>query len=165
MLGRLTIWGVHGLPEIGAGDDLVALIAAAIDAQPDAEALLQDGDIVVVTSKIVSKAEGMQVPAEDRDKAIAADTVRVVAERLHPGGVTQIVETRQGLIMAAAGVDMSNVPDGIALRLPEDPDASARAVCEEILERTPVPVTAPPPTIAAANDGAPSPGAPVRLAA
>jgi len=88
-----------------------------------------DGDILVVTSKIVSKAEGMQVPVADREKAIAEDTVRVVAERVHPGGVTQIVETRHGLIMAAAGIDTSNVPDGLALRLPEDPDRSARALC------------------------------------
>ena len=69
----------------------------------DADAALLDGDILVITSKIVSKAEGRQVPVADREKAIAEDTVRVVAERVHPGGVTQIVETRHGLIMAAAG--------------------------------------------------------------
>ena len=128
---RYTVWGVTGLPEIGAGDDLIGLIADAIATQAaeDQDAALQDGDILVVTSKIVSKAEGMQVPVADREKAIAADTVRIVAERVHPGGVTQIVETRHGLIMAAAGIDTSNVPDGVALRLPEDPDASARALC------------------------------------
>lgn len=125
---RYTVWGIPGLPEIGAGDDLVALIADAIDASvdQDADAALQDGDILVITSKIVSKAEGMQVPVADRERAIALDTVRIVAERVHPGGVTQIVETRHGLIMAAAGIDTSNVPDGLALRLPEDPDRSAR---------------------------------------
>ena len=128
---RYTVWGVTGLPEIGAGDDLIGLIADAIATQEaeSRDAALQDGDILVVTSKIVSKAEGMQVPVADREKAIAADTVRIVAERVHPGGVTQIVETRHGLIMAAAGIDTSNVPDGVALRLPEDPDSSARALC------------------------------------
>ena len=128
---RFTVWGVTGLPEVGNGDDLVALIAHAIATQAldDPEAALRDGDILVVTSKIVSKAEGRQVPVADREKAIAEDTVRVVAERVHPGGVTQIVETRQGLIMAAAGIDTSNVPDGIALRLPKDPDLSARTLC------------------------------------
>ena len=134
---RYTVWGVTGLPEIGPGDDLVALIGAAIQTSiaehPDAA--LRDGDILVVTSKIVSKAEGMQVPVADREKAIAGDTVRVVAERVHPGGVTQIVETRHGLIMAAAGIDTSNVPDGLALRLPEDPDHSARALCAGLRER------------------------------
>lgn len=129
---RYTVWGVPGLPEIAAGDDLVQLIATAAQslAIEDPETALRDGDILVVTSKIVSKAEGMQVPVADREKAIAQDTVRIVAERVHPGGVTKIVETRHGLIMAAAGIDTSNVPDGLALRLPEDPDRSARLLCE-----------------------------------
>ena len=128
---RYSVWGIPGLPEISAGDDLVALIAVAIDATvaEDPDAALRDGDILVITSKIVSKAEGMQVPVADREKAIAEDTVRIVAERVHPGGVTKIVETRHGLIMAAAGIDTSNVPDGLALRLPLDPDGSARALC------------------------------------
>ena len=134
---RYTVWGIPGLPEIGAGDDLVALIASAVEAlvHEDIDTALRDGDILVITSKIVSKAEGMQVPVADREKAIAEDTVRIVAERVHPGGVTQIVETRHGLIMAAAGIDTSNVPDGLALRLPEDPDRSARALCAGLRDR------------------------------
>jgi coenzyme F420-0:L-glutamate ligase / coenzyme F420-1:gamma-L-glutamate ligase len=134
---RYTIWGIPGLPEIEAGDDLVALLLHAVRAmaQSEPEAALIDGDILVVTSKIISKAEGMQVPAAQREQAIAMDTVRVVAQRVHPGGTTQIVETRHGLVMAAAGVDSSNVPDGLALRLPEDPDRSARALCRAIREQ------------------------------
>lgn len=141
-LPRYTVWGVTGVPEIGSGDDLVALIAAAIDASlaEDPANALVAGDILVITSKIVSKAEGMQVPVGDREKAIAEDTVRVVAERVHPGGVTQIVETRHGLIMAAAGIDTSNVPDGLALRLPRDPDRSARALCAGLRARFGVPL-------------------------
>ena len=73
---------------------------------------LADGDILAVTSKIVSKAEGRQVAAADREQAITDETVRVVATRAHPGGVTRIVQNRQGLVMAAAGVDASNVADG-----------------------------------------------------
>lgn len=136
-LPRLTLWGLTGMPEIAAGDDLVALIGAAVDAaaKDDPDAALADGDILIITSKIVSKAEGRQLRAEDRDLAIAEDTVRVVAERVHPGGTTQIVETRQGLVLAAAGIDMSNVPDGVALRLPENPDASARALCTALRAR------------------------------
>ena len=135
-LPRFTVWGVPGMPEVAAGDDLVALIAAAIEGSTaeDPDAALRNGDILVITSKIVSKAEGMQVPVADRERAIAQDTVRVVAERVHPGGITQIVETRHGLIMAAAGIDTSNVPDGLALRLPEDPDHSARALCRGLRE-------------------------------
>ncbi|KRB01440.1 F420-dependent oxidoreductase [Devosia sp. Root685] len=129
-----SAWGVTGIPEIAAGDDLVALIGGAIAGMGAGHALA-DGDILVVTSKIVSKAEGRMVPAMDREKAIADDTVRVVAERVHPGGVTRIVETKQGMIMAAAGLDMSNVPEGFALKLPEDPDRSARALCAGLRER------------------------------
>lgn len=137
MIPRFSVWGITGIPEIKPGDDLVGQIADAVAAQAagDPELALQAGDILVVTSKIVSKAEGMQVPAAEREQAIAADTVRVVAERVHPGGTFRIVETRQGLVMAAAGIDMSNVPEGTALRLPPDPDASARALCAGLREK------------------------------
>jgi coenzyme F420-0:L-glutamate ligase/coenzyme F420-1:gamma-L-glutamate ligase len=111
------VWAVPGLPEVAAGDDLVKLIATA-------EPGLVDGDVLLVTSKIVSKAEGRVVEAADREAAIDAETVRVVARR----GALRIVENRQGLIMAAAGVDASNTPAGTVLLLPEDPDASARAI-------------------------------------
>ncbi|MDX3457705.1 coenzyme F420-0:L-glutamate ligase [Streptomyces sp. ME02-8801-2C] len=111
------MWAVEGLPEVRGGDDLAKLIA-------DAEPGLIDGDVLLVTSKIVSKAEGRVVQAADREAAIDAETVRVVARR----GALRIVENRQGLVMAAAGVDASNTPSGTVLLLPEDPDASARAV-------------------------------------
>ncbi|PXA99101.1 coenzyme F420-0:L-glutamate ligase [Nostoc sp. 3335mG] len=134
---KFSVWGVTGIPEVVAGDDLVQLVGDAVGAMAAADAglALENGDILVVTSKIVSKAEGRQVPASEREKAIADDTVRVVAERVHPGGVTRIVETRQGMIMAAAGLDVSNVPEGLALRLPEDPDRSARELCEGLRRR------------------------------
>jgi coenzyme F420-0:L-glutamate ligase/coenzyme F420-1:gamma-L-glutamate ligase len=136
-LPRFSAWAVTGIPEVHDGDDLVALICDAVDSQTagDVELALADGDILVVASKIVAKAEGRLVPATDREKAITDDTVRVVAERIHAGGVTRIVETRQGLIMAAAGIDMSNVPDGFALRLPEDPDRSALTLCAALREK------------------------------
>ncbi|WP_127355059.1 coenzyme F420-0:L-glutamate ligase [Actinacidiphila soli] len=110
-------WAVHGLPEIGPGDDLAKLIAAAA---PE----LADGDVLAVTSKIVSKAEGRIVHADDREAAIDAEMVRLVARR----GPTRIVETRHGFVMAAAGVDASNTAPGTVLLLPEDPDASARGI-------------------------------------
>ncbi|MGW6027141.1 coenzyme F420-0:L-glutamate ligase [Streptomyces sp. NPDC055099] len=113
------VWAVPGLPEVRQGDDLAKLIAAA-------EPGLADGDVLLVTSKIVSKAEGRIVAASDREAAIDSETVRVVARR----GTLRIVENRQGLVMAAAGVDASNTPAGTVLLLPEDADASARAVRE-----------------------------------
>lgn len=111
------VWALPGMPEVRAGDDLAKLIAAT-------EPGLVDGDILLVTSKIVSKAEGRIVEAADREAAIDAETVRVVARR----GTLRIVENRQGLVMAAAGVDASNTPAGTVLLLPEDPDASARTI-------------------------------------
>ncbi|MEU2427920.1 coenzyme F420-0:L-glutamate ligase [Streptomyces sp. NPDC007861] len=113
------VWALSGLPEVRPGDDIATLIAAT-------EPGLVDGDVLLVTSKIVSKAEGRIVTADDREEAIDAETVRVVARR----GALRIVENRQGLIMAAAGVDASNTPAGTVLLLPEDPDASAARIRE-----------------------------------
>ena len=124
--------GVEGIPEVAAGDDLAELLlAGSVDGLPVAEGL-RDGDILLVTSKIVSKAEGRIVLADDREAAIDAETVRVVARR----GRTRIVENRQGLVMAAAGVDASNTPSGTVLLLPEDPDASARGLRKRLRELT-----------------------------
>ncbi|MGO4418373.1 coenzyme F420-0:L-glutamate ligase, partial [Streptomyces sp. MCAF7] len=116
------VWALPGIPEVRPGDDLAKLIADAATAEglPG----LADGDVLLVTSKIVSKAEGRVVQAEDREAAIDAEAVRVVARR----GRTRIVETRHGLVMAAAGVDASNTPAGTVLLLPEDSDASARRI-------------------------------------
>ncbi|MER6396121.1 coenzyme F420-0:L-glutamate ligase [Kitasatospora sp. NPDC086009] len=120
----LHVLPVPGLPEIDAGADLAALIAKA--------GTYQDGDILLVTSKIVSKAEGRVLRAADREAAIDAETVRVVARR----GPVRIVENRNGLVMAAAGVDASNTAAGTVLLLPEDPDASARALRARLQQLT-----------------------------
>lgn len=118
----LSIWAPDGIGEIEAGDDLTAVVADAVGDD------LRDGDILLITSKIVSKAEGRRIDASDREQAITDETVRVVASREHPNGVTRIVENRLGLVMAAAGVDSSNTPDGTVLLLPTDPDVSARTL-------------------------------------
>jgi coenzyme F420-0:L-glutamate ligase/coenzyme F420-1:gamma-L-glutamate ligase len=133
----LTAWGVPGIGEVRPGDDLAALLgdALAADASARPATALADGDVLVVTSKVVSKAEGRVVRADDREAAITAETVRVVATREHPGGVTRIVENRLGLVMAAAGVDASNTDEGTVLLLPEDPDATARALRAALGER------------------------------
>lgn len=135
---------VAGLPEIAAGDDLAALIAAATAAGPSP---LEDGDIVVLAQKVVSKAEGrsialanVQANTEAHDLAaqcgkdprlvqlILDESERVV--RLKPG--VMIVRHRLGLVMAQAGIDRSNVRDGEALLLPVDPDASAQQLRERL---------------------------------
>ena len=119
----VTVTPVTGLPEIAAGDDLAAMIAAAVPG-------LDDGDILVITSKIISKAEGRVIRA-GREQAIEAETARVVARR----GPTTIAQTRHGLVLAAAGVDASNTAPGTVVLLPEDPDGSARQLRKGLRER------------------------------
>ncbi|SEU37218.1 coenzyme F420-0:L-glutamate ligase [Nonomuraea wenchangensis] len=119
----VEVIAVQGIGEVREGDDLAALLSGAP---------LEDGDIVVVTSKIVSKAEGRVRRAPDRSQAIADETERVVARR----GDTVISQTRHGFVMAAAGVDASNTEPGTVLLLPVDPDASARRVRAGLAERT-----------------------------
>ena len=130
-MSGFDVRGIGGIPEVSAGDDLAALVLAGIEGGW-IDGGLRDGDVLLVTSKIVSKAEGRLVHADDREAAIDAETVRVVARR----GRTRIVENRQGLVMAAAGVDASNTPPGTVLLLPEDPDASARALRKRLRELT-----------------------------
>jgi coenzyme F420-0:L-glutamate ligase/coenzyme F420-1:gamma-L-glutamate ligase len=133
----VTAWAVPGIPEIAPGDDLARLIgdALAADAATHPDRAPRDGDILIVTSKIVSKAEGRVLAAADREQAITEETVRVVATRAHDGGLTRIVENRLGVVGAAAGVDASNTPEGTVLVLPADPDASARALLAALRER------------------------------
>lgn len=126
----VAVLPVLGIGEIVPGDDLAALIR-------DAAGELVDGDILVVTSKILSKAEGRIVAARERDAAISAETVRVVATRVSDdGAVTRIVQNRLGIVSAAAGVDASNTPDGTVLLLPEDPDRSARELAARLRQLT-----------------------------
>ncbi|GAB3714422.1 coenzyme F420-0:L-glutamate ligase [Mariniluteicoccus flavus] len=120
----VTVEAPDGIGEVRAGDDLAELILAVT--QP------VDGDIWVVTSKVVSKAEGRVIAEADKEAARRAESRRVVAKR----GGTVIVEHRLGLVHAAAGIDSSNVAGGTALLLPVDPDASARAIRAAVRERT-----------------------------
>lgn len=118
----LTCTAVLGIGEVRAGDDLADLLLARAD--------LRDGDVLVVTSKVVSKAEGRVVTGEKAEH-LAAETDRVVARR----GGTAIVRTRLGLVMAAAGIDASNTEPGTLVLLPVDPDASARRIREALAGR------------------------------
>jgi coenzyme F420-0:L-glutamate ligase/coenzyme F420-1:gamma-L-glutamate ligase len=112
---------VEGIGEIAFGDDIAALITGLVT--------LRDRDVVVVTSKIVSKAAGLAT-STDKSALLAAETDRVVAMR----GATSIVRTHHGLTMAAAGIDTSNTAPGTLLPLPRDPDGSARALRARLQE-------------------------------
>ncbi|HLM34422.1 MAG TPA: coenzyme F420-0:L-glutamate ligase [Gaiellaceae bacterium] len=139
----ISILPVAGLPEIGAGDDLAAMIVEA--------AALEDGDVVVVAHKVVSKAEGrvvrladvepsdraQELAAGERDprelEVILGESVRVVRAR----APLVIAQTRHGFVCASAGVDHSNAPEaGSVVLLPLDPDASARRIRDGIAERS-----------------------------
>ncbi|MFE3988657.1 coenzyme F420-0:L-glutamate ligase [Nocardia tengchongensis] len=130
--GELRILPIAGLPEFRPGDDVAEAIAAQAP-------WLQDGDVLVVTSKIVAKAEGrvVSVPTdpEERDavrrKLVLEESVRVLARKNR----TLITENKLGIVQAAAGIDGSNVEQDELVLLPEDPDASAKALRAELAER------------------------------
>jgi len=144
---QVQIIGVHGMPEVRPGDDLTALILAAVRSQGED---IEDGDVLVVTQKIVSKAEGRLVdlrqvepslPAQElaartgKDprllEVILGESQRIVRQE---GGVI-ICETRHGLVCANAGVDTSNVGEGMVSLLPDNPDQSAERIRVAVQER------------------------------
>jgi coenzyme F420-0:L-glutamate ligase/coenzyme F420-1:gamma-L-glutamate ligase len=123
----ITFAPVEGIEEVRPGDDIASLIVARTE--------LAAGDVVVVTSKIVSKAAGLATTTT-KDELLAAETDRVVARR----GRTSIVRTHHGLTMAAAGIDNSNTAPGTLIPLPPDPDASAAEIRTRLRELTGVDV-------------------------
>lgn len=120
---RLEVVAVHGIPEVRAGDELAVLVADAADRQGTP---LATGDCVVVTQKVVSKAEGRLVRLDPGDLPARRALVEEESRRiLRRRGDLVIAETRHGFVCANAGVDLSNVDAGFAALLPLDPDSSA----------------------------------------
>ena len=122
----VTIIPVTGVPEVREGDELATLIATAAS---ESSTPLEPGDCLVVTQKVVSKAEGRLTPLDHGDldarrQLVESESVRVLRRR----GDLLITETRHGFVCANAGVDLSNVEDGRAALLPVDPDRSARHI-------------------------------------
>jgi coenzyme F420-0:L-glutamate ligase/coenzyme F420-1:gamma-L-glutamate ligase len=134
----LTIIPVLGLPEVVAGDDVASLVLAALDSP------LLPGDVVVVSSKVVSKALGLSAAGPDKSVLVLNESVRVVAERSVGDRVTRVVEAVAGPVMAAAGIDASNTgPSGSLLLLPRDPDACAVALRSALLSLSGMPSDSP----------------------
>ena len=130
MTNELRVVPVPGLPEVRPGDDLAGMVAAACEAAIG----LRDGDVVVVTQKVVSKAEGRLVdidPEIGHCPIVEAESVRILRRR----GDLIIAETEHGFVCANAGVDLSNVESGQAALLPEDPDRSARRIRDALTHR------------------------------
>jgi coenzyme F420-0:L-glutamate ligase / coenzyme F420-1:gamma-L-glutamate ligase len=127
--GGISVVPLTGVGEVAPGADLTALLVQALaPARVDAPAL-RHGDVLVVTQKVVSKAEGRLVPLDHDDPAaklalVEEESVRVLRRR----GELVISETRHGFVCANAGVDLSNVEEGIAALLPVDSDRSARRI-------------------------------------
>jgi coenzyme F420-0:L-glutamate ligase / coenzyme F420-1:gamma-L-glutamate ligase len=121
----VEVLALRGIPEVHPGDDLPLLLEPALRAMG-----VRDGDVLAVTQKIISKAEGRVVPAEGIDW-VAAESRRIVARR----DEIVITETRHGFVCANAGVDASNVADGFVSLLPEDPDGSAEELRASITDR------------------------------
>lgn len=120
----MRVFAIRGIPEVSPGDDLAGLLLRAIEAQDEH---LQDGDVVVVTHKVVSKQEGRieQIVDEASYRAlVASEAVEVIRRR----GDLVIAQTRHGFICANAAVDRSNVAAGHAILLPVDPDRSAHRI-------------------------------------
>ncbi len=124
--GALSVLPVPGMGEVAAGDDLAGAIAAALHPVAAGGPGLENGDVVVVTQKVVSKAEGRLVEIDDDPSAklrlAESEAVRVLRRR----GDLLITETAHGFVCANSGVDLSNVAEGRAALLPVDPDRSAR---------------------------------------
>ena len=130
----ISLIPVEGIPEVQPGDELADLILAALT---QAGTELEDYDVVVVTQKVVSKAEGRLVPLDPGDpvarrQLVLSESTRVLRER---EGLI-ISETRHGFVCANAGIDLSNVADGQAALLPVDPDRSARHIRDALRART-----------------------------
>ena len=126
---RVELIAVEGMPEVRPGDDIATLIAAAAD--------VRTGDVLVVTQKIVSKAENRLVAVDPDDplshKALVEEeSVRVLRRR----GDLVISETKHGFVCANAGIDRSNLDDGVAALLPRDSDRSARRIRDRLRDAT-----------------------------
>lgn len=132
-MSKLTITAFAAKNPVASDDDIVDVVA---DALSDAGATLHHGDIVTVASKIVAKSEGRLVPCVDKQHLVTQQSRRIVAERSTATGyVTRVVESAAGPIMAAAGIDESDVPAGQVLLLPHDADASADRLRSALLTR------------------------------
>lgn len=128
-MSELRLIPITGVPEIEAGDDLAGIITEAVSE------LIESGDVLVVTHKVVSKAEGRTVRVGDEAEyraLVESEAEEVIRRR----GDLVITRTRHGFICANAGVDRSNTPEGTAVLLPEEPDRSAHRLRRAIEQRT-----------------------------
>ncbi|MHB8219235.1 MAG: coenzyme F420-0:L-glutamate ligase [Acidimicrobiales bacterium] len=129
----IAIHPVRGIGEVHPGDDLASMLIVALQSPSSGSPALSSGDVLVVTQKVISKAEGRIISLDGTDpdakrRVVEGESVRILRRR----GDLMITETVHGFVCANAGVDLSNVADGTAALLPVDPDRSARRIRSEV---------------------------------
>ena len=130
-MNKVSIFPIMNLPEFDTGHEIVEELIESLE---ENKISLEDSDIIVITQKIISKVEGRKIDInkEDIEEVIKSESLQIIRKR----GETVIAKTKHGFICANAGIDKSNIEEGSALLLPEDPDKTSRDIRKKIEHKT-----------------------------
>ncbi len=130
-MNKVSIFPIMNLPEFDTGHEIVEELIKSLE---ENKISLEDTDVIVITQKIISKVEGRKIDInkEDIEEVIKSESLQIIRKR----GETVIAKTKHGFICANAGIDKSNIEEGSALLLPEDPDKTSRVIRKKIEHKT-----------------------------
>ena len=130
-MNKVSIFPIMNLPEFDTGHEIVEELIKSLE---ENKISLEDTDVIVITQKIISKVEGRKIDInkEDIEEVIKSESLQIIRKR----GETVIAKTKHGFICANAGIDKSNIEEGSALLLPEDPDKTSRDIRKKIEHKT-----------------------------
>ena len=130
-MNKVSIFPIMNLPEFDTGHEIVEELIKSLE---ENKITLEDNDVIVITQKIISKVEGRKIDInkEDIEEVIKSESLQIIRKR----GETVIAKTKHGFICANAGIDKSNIEEGSALLLPEDPDKTSRDIRKKIEHKT-----------------------------
>ena len=130
-MNKVSIFPIMNLPEFDTGHEIVEELIKSLE---ENKISLEDSDVIVITQKIISKVEGRKIDInkEDIEEVIKSESLQIIRKR----GETVIAKTKHGFICANAGIDKSNIEEGYALLLPEDPDKTSRDIRKKIEHKT-----------------------------
>ncbi len=130
-MNKVSIFPIMNLPEFDTGHEIVEELIKSLE---ENKISLEDNDVIVITQKIISKVEGRKIDInkEDIEEVIKSESLQIIRKR----GETVIAKTKHGFICANAGIDKSNIEEGSALLLPEDPDKTSRDIRKKIEHKT-----------------------------
>ena len=130
-MNKVSIFPIMNLPEFDRGHEIVEELIKSLE---ENKISLEDSDVIVITQKIISKVEGRKIDInkEDIEEVIKSESLQIIRKR----GETVIAKTKHGFICANAGIDKSNIEEGSALLLPEDPDKTSRDIRKKIEHKT-----------------------------